>query len=296
LEREGAGLDARQIHRDELETSAADSCQHLGTERINNRPNKISGRQLDPRDLIVMPNSQVGESQLSQGRLGAFDLAQLGWRHGMVVRNSRSEAGRRRLVGHWQSQRSRHRTHRKLGHAHLSEGPEDVVISRSAGTWSVRPSGVVGILSVRDRIQPVTLDHLIINAAEQFVFAVEAPVRAVSSILRMIIFMGYHFDDHYAYLACDVMRRLTFLGRQTRRDPEQRNNPLLAKSPRGERKQQGRVDATRESNAQPLHPAEFVRHGRDRSFHGPVLIAAERDRLRDRHGRFPFQFLESPRQ
>ena len=238
MEREGAGLDARQIHRDELETSAADSCQHLGTERINNRPNKISGRQLDPRDLIVMPNSQVGESQLSQGRLGAFDLAQLGWRHGMVVRNSRSEAGRRRLVGHWQSQRSRHRTHRKLGHAHLSEGPEDVVISRSAGTWSVRPSGVVGILSVRDRIQSVTLDHLVINAAEQFVFAVETPVRAVSSILRMIIFMGYHFDDRYAHLARDVMRRLAFLGRQTRRDPEQRNNLLLAKSPRGERKQQ----------------------------------------------------------
>jgi len=50
-----------------LETSAADSCQHLGTERINNCPNKISGRQLDPRDLVVMPNSQVAESQLSQG-------------------------------------------------------------------------------------------------------------------------------------------------------------------------------------------------------------------------------------
>jgi hypothetical protein len=34
------------------------------------------------------------------------------------------------------------------------------------------------------------------------------------------------------------MRRLAFLRRQTRRDPEQRNNLLLAKSPRGERKQQ----------------------------------------------------------
>ena len=119
MEREGAGLDARQIHRDELETGSTDSCQHLGTEGINDRPNKISGRQLDPRDLIVMPNSQVAESQLPQGRLGAFDLTQLGWRHGMVVRNSRREAGRRRLVGHRQSQRSRDRTHRKLGHAHL---------------------------------------------------------------------------------------------------------------------------------------------------------------------------------
>jgi hypothetical protein len=67
LERESSGLDASKIHRDELEASAADRCQHLGTERINDRPNKISGRQLDPRDLIVMPNSQVGESQLPQG-------------------------------------------------------------------------------------------------------------------------------------------------------------------------------------------------------------------------------------
>ena len=112
------------------------------------------------------------------------------------------------------------------------------MISRGASTWSVRSSGIIGILPVRDRIQPVTLDHLVIDTAEQFVFAVKTPVRPVGSILRMIIFMGYHFDDHYAHLACDVMRRLTFLGRQTRRYPQQRNNALLAKSSRGERKLQ----------------------------------------------------------
>ena len=67
LERECSGLDASKIHRDESETSAAYSCQHLGTERIDDSPSQISGRQLNPRDLIVMPNSQVAESQLPQG-------------------------------------------------------------------------------------------------------------------------------------------------------------------------------------------------------------------------------------
>jgi hypothetical protein len=238
LQREGSGLDTSKINRHESETSTAYSCQHLGTERIDDSPNQISGRQLDPRDLIVMPNSQVAESQLSQGRLGAFDLTQLGWRHRMVVRNSRRKAGRRRLVGDRQSQRSRDRTHRKLGHTHLSEGPEDVVIGCGTGTWSVRPSGIVSILPVRDRIQSVTLDHLVIDAAEQLVFAVETPVRAVRPILRMIIFMGYHLDDRYAQLARDIMRRLPLLSRQTRRNPQQRNNPLHAKSLCGERKQQ----------------------------------------------------------
>jgi hypothetical protein len=156
----------------------------------------------------------------------------------MMVRNSRRKAGRRRLVGHRQSQRSRDRTHRKLGHAHLSEGPEDVVISCGTGTWSVRPAGIIGILAVRDRIQLVTLDHLVIDAAEELVFAVETPVRAVRSILRMIIFMGHDFDDRYAQLTRDIVRRVTLLSRQTRRDPQQGNNPLHAKSSRGERQQQ----------------------------------------------------------
>jgi hypothetical protein len=35
----------------------------------------------------------------------------------------------------------------------------------------------------------------------------------------MIIFMGHDFDDRYAQLARDIMRRLPLLSRQTRRDP-----------------------------------------------------------------------------
>jgi hypothetical protein len=274
LEREGTGLDTAKIHRDESEASSAYGCQHLSTERINDRPNQIHGGQLDPGDLIVMPDPQVAESQLPQGRLGAFDLAQLGWRHWMVVRNSRREAGCRRLVGHRQSHRSRDRTHRSLGHAHLREGPEDVMIRCGAGTWSVRPSGIVGILPVRDRIQPMTLDHLVIDAAEQLVFAVEAPVRAVRPILRMIIFMGHHFDDRYAQLARDIMRRATFLGCETWRNSQQRHDPSRAKSLRGERKQQCRVHATGEGNSQPLYPIEFGRDGHDSLLHCPVLIVA----------------------
>jgi hypothetical protein len=117
LERKSAGLDAAKIDSDEAETGTAYGGDHLSTKRINHCPNQITGWQLDPCDLLVMPNSQVAESQLPQGSFGALNLAQLGWSHEMVVRNSRCETGCRRLVGHRQIQRSRHRTHRPLRHA-----------------------------------------------------------------------------------------------------------------------------------------------------------------------------------
>jgi hypothetical protein len=66
-----AGLNTSKIHRDKSETSSQ----------------QILGRQLDPRDLVVVAHSQIGESQLPQGRFGAFNLAQFRRRNGMVVGN-----------------------------------------------------------------------------------------------------------------------------------------------------------------------------------------------------------------
>jgi hypothetical protein len=238
LERKSPGLDTTKIDSDEAETGTAYGCEHMSTKRINHCPNQIIGRQLDSRDVIVMPNSQVAESQLPQGSFGALNLAQLGWSHEMVVRNSRCETGCCRFIGHRQIQRSRHRTHRPLRHADVGEGSQHVMISCGAGTWPIGSSGIVSVLPVRDGIQPVTLDHLVLDATEQFVLAVEATIRTVRLILRTIIFMGFHLDDQNPDVASDLMRCAPLLGRETWRDAQQCYDPLDPKSPRGESKQQ----------------------------------------------------------
>jgi hypothetical protein len=84
---ECAGLDPANIHRDKSESGASYGGQHLRAKRIADGTDQICGRQLDPRDVVVMPNSELRESEPPQGRLGAFDLAEFGGRDHLVVRN-----------------------------------------------------------------------------------------------------------------------------------------------------------------------------------------------------------------
>jgi hypothetical protein len=116
-----AGLNTSKIHRDKSETSTAYGGQHLSAERVNDGSQQILGRQLDPRDLVVVAHSQIGESQLPQGRFGAFNLAQFRRRNGMVVGNPRRQARRSRLVSHLKAQGSCNRTYVTLGHSGLRE-------------------------------------------------------------------------------------------------------------------------------------------------------------------------------
>jgi hypothetical protein len=165
-QRERPGLDPAKIHSHKSETGASYGGQHLGSKRINDRPDQVRGRQLDPGHLVVVAHSQVAESQLSQGGLSAINLAELGWRNGMVVGNPRREAGGSRLVCNRQSQGPGDRTHGQLGHAGLGKGPENLMIRGSVRAWSIGAPRIVGVFSVRDRIQPVPIDDLILDAAE----------------------------------------------------------------------------------------------------------------------------------
>jgi hypothetical protein len=72
---EGAGLNSGKIDRDKSEAGALHRVQYLRAKRIAHRSDEISEWQLDPRDVIVVANSQLSESELPQRRLGAFDLA-----------------------------------------------------------------------------------------------------------------------------------------------------------------------------------------------------------------------------
>ena len=231
---EGAGLDPANIQRDKSKAGASYGIQHLHTKRISDGSNQIWGRQLDARNIVVVSNPQLGEAELPQCRLGAVDLAELGRGDHMVVRNPRREARCSRLVCHLQTQSARHRTHCQLGHASIGERPEDIVVDRGTRTWSVRSPGIVGVLSVRNGIQLVLLGDPIIDPAEEFLLAVEAPIGPVGLILRTLSFVRHHLYELYADLAGDLMGSTSLRGSETRGYPEHGDNSVDAKDLRRE--------------------------------------------------------------
>jgi hypothetical protein len=231
---EGAGLNPADIHRNKSESGASYGVQYFDTKWIADRSNQIRGRQLDPGDVVVVSNSQLGESKLPQRRLGAVDLAELGGRDHMMVRNPGCEARRGRFVGHLQTQSAGHRTYCQLGHAGVGQRPEDIVVGGGTGTWSVRTPRIVGVLAVRDGIQPVLFGDPIIDPAEEFFLAVETAIGTIGLILRTITLVRHHLDEYYADLARDLVGSVPFLGSQTRGYPEQGDNSLDAKDARPE--------------------------------------------------------------
>jgi hypothetical protein len=96
-------------------------------------------------------------------------------------------------------------------------------------TWAIGSLRIVGVLAVRNGIQLVPLGNLIVDAAEELLFAVEAPIRSIRLILRSITFVRRDFNERYAHLARDIMCRTPLLGRQTWRYSEERHDPLRPK-------------------------------------------------------------------
>jgi hypothetical protein len=245
-ERQGecAGLDPTNIHRDKPEASASYCIQHLRAERIADRADQICGRQLDPRDVVVMPNSQLFESELSQGRLSALDLAELDRRDQLVVRNPRREAGCSRFVGHLQANSTGQRTHCQLGHTSVGERSQDTVVRGGTGTWSIRSPSIIGVLAVCNGVEAVLVGDPIVDPAEEFLFAVKTPIRPVRLILRAVTFVGCHLDEPYADLACDVVSSSPLLGSEAGGHSEQGYHAVDSKDPRREGQQERRVNAT----------------------------------------------------
>jgi hypothetical protein len=233
---EGAGLNPSDIHRNKSEAGTSYGVQYLHTKWIADRSNQIRGRQLDPGDVVMVSNSQLGESKPPQRRLGVVDLAELGGRDHVMVRNPGCQARRGRLLGHLQTQSAGHRTHCQLRHAGVGQWPEDIVVGGGIRTWSVRSSGIVGVLPVRNGIQPVLLGDPVIDPAEEFFLAVETAIRTVGLILRTITLVRHHLDELYADLARGLVGSRPLLGSETRGYPQQGDNSLDAKDPRRERK------------------------------------------------------------
>jgi hypothetical protein len=232
---ESSGLDPAKIDRDKPEAGASYGGQHFRAERIRNRPHQICGRQLDSCDIVVVANSQIAESQLPQRGLGALDLAQLGWCDRMVVGNTGGEARRSGLVGYLQAKCAREHPHCRLGDAGVGERPQDIVVGGGTRTWSIRSPSIVGVLPVRDGIQPVTVGDPVIDPAEEFLLAEKTTISPVRPILRTVTFVGPHLDEPYADLACDFVCPAPLLGREAGGYAEQSDDPLRTKGAHCER-------------------------------------------------------------
>jgi hypothetical protein len=85
---------------------------------------------------------------------------------------------------------------------------------RSAPPRPVGPAGVIGVLAVRDRYQPVLNDNLVGNPGEELVLAVEAAVRAVADVGPALALPGVHLHDLDAQVLGHAVRLLAFLGRE----------------------------------------------------------------------------------
>jgi hypothetical protein len=151
-----------------------------------------------------------------------------------MVGNPRRQAWRSRLVGHRQTQVARDRTDCKLGHAGVGKRPQYAMFDGCARSWSVESTRIVRVFPVGDRVQLVVAGDLIIDSAEQLLFAVKATIWPVRLILRSITFMSHHLNERYADLACNLVRRTPFFGRQTGGDSQQRNDTVVAQRARCE--------------------------------------------------------------
>jgi hypothetical protein len=197
----------------------------------------------------------------------------------MVMRNPRREARRSRLVGHLQAKSMRERTHCRLGDASVGERSQHMMVGGSTRAGSVRSPSVVGILPVRDGIQPVAVGNPVIDPAEEFLLTVKTTISPVRLILRTITFVCHHLDEPYAHLARDVMGGAALVGRETGGDSQQGDDPLRIKGAHCERQQERGVDASGEGNSQPPDTIKAVRDRRDCTLHRPLLASTERNRF-----------------
>lgn len=172
------------------------------------------------------------------------------------MREAGGEAGCGRLVGARQLQRMGEVADVGLGQPEVGQRPQHRVAGRGSRARPVRAAGVVGVLAVGHGGEPVTRDDLIGDPGEQLVLAVEAPVRTIGSVCRVVTLVGRHLHDGDPDECGDVVGAGPLVRGQAGRDSEDRHDALGAEHPDGEGEQQRGVHATGERDTEPLDTGE----------------------------------------
>ena len=116
--------------------------------------------------------------------------------------------------------------------------------------------GVVGVLTVGDRIESVLCEQLVADRGEEFVLAVEAPVRPVRLVGGAITFMGDYLDNFRADERGDVVSRPAFIGGEAGGYAEDRDDRVGAERSDRQGEQHRGVDSPGEGHSQPSDAGE----------------------------------------
>ena len=187
-------------------------------------PDDLVGRQLHARDVAVVADAAVGEAETTHGALGGVHLAELLRGDLLEVRDARGEARRGGLVRDPHAQLAGGVPHHRLRHPGLGEGAQDGVLGGRTRAGAVGASRVVGVLAVGDRGEPEPGHELVVDAREQLVLAVEAPVGAVGAVGGGVALVSLDLDHARADLPGRLVRGLALVRRERGGDAEDRDD------------------------------------------------------------------------
>jgi hypothetical protein len=131
------------------------------------------------------------------------------------------------------------------------------VLGCGVGARPVGAACVVGVLPVRNGIQPVFGHQLVVDPGEQLVLAEEAAIRAVGAVFRAVALMGLDLDHGRTDEAGDFVGRGPFGAGQAGRDAENRDHPVGTEIAHRRGQQNRRVDTTGEGDPQPADTGEL---------------------------------------
>ena len=129
-----------------------------------------------------------------------------------------------------------------------------------SGSGTVGATDVVGVLAVRDRVQPQRAGDAGVDGGEQLVLAVVTAIRAVRAIGRAVTLGGLDLDDLDPDLPGHRVGTPPLAGRQAGGDAEHGDHLVVPEHPGGEGQQDGGVDAAGEGDPESSDADQVGRH------------------------------------
>ena len=221
------------------------------------RPAQGVDRDLDPGQVAVVADAELGQAEGAEQGLGPLDPGQAGRGDLDAIGDPGGQAGRGRLVGGAQAEAAggladlglgQAGRHQRGEHAAGGRGPlAGPVVAQVVG---VGPDGQGEALGAGQGAE-----HL-----EQLVLAEEAAVGAVAQVAGPLALVGGHHQVAGAQLGGQRRRRVQLLLGEARGDPGGRHRPLPQRLD-GRGQQEGRVGPARERHHHPAGGGEVPPQG-----------------------------------
>ena len=156
----GARLEAGEVERDVPEPGRTDGVAPRLRSAVGRDRGDVVRADLDPCHLPVVTDAEVGEPEPRSAASAALDLGQLVRRDLLEVRDPRGQARRGRLVRATAAPGRGRCADGGLVEAGVRERAQDAVLAGRPRAGAIGTARVVGVLAVRDGVEPVRGDDL----------------------------------------------------------------------------------------------------------------------------------------